>query len=162
MAAAKLSARYISGRLLPDKAVDLLDTAAARVKIGLSAFTAIATFGLLTAGIMEIIRRWHASNCIKHRDEVERLLAIARSVDGVALSPAPAVIMTGMAPGELLFNVRAGLRLPDNRTEFTVIARNLFDEQYIIDAGNTGGAFGIPTFIAGAPQFVTVQLSRRF
>ena len=48
-------------------------------KFGLSAFAAIATFGLLTAGIMEIIRRWHASNCVKHRDEVERLLVIARS-----------------------------------------------------------------------------------
>jgi type VI secretion system protein VasG len=35
-AAARLSARYIAGRLLPDKAVDLLDTAAARVKIGLT------------------------------------------------------------------------------------------------------------------------------
>lgn len=35
-AAARLSGRYISGRQLPDKAVDLLDTAAARVKIGLS------------------------------------------------------------------------------------------------------------------------------
>jgi len=34
--AVKLSSRYISGRLLPDKAVDLLDTCAARVKIGLS------------------------------------------------------------------------------------------------------------------------------
>jgi outer membrane receptor protein involved in Fe transport len=64
--------------------------------------------------------------------------------------------------GQLLFNLRAGLRLPDDRTEFTVIARNLFNQQYIIDAGNTGGAFGIPTFIAGAPQFITVQLSRRF
>jgi type VI secretion system protein VasG len=32
-ASARLSARYISGRLLPDKAVDLIDTAAARVKI---------------------------------------------------------------------------------------------------------------------------------
>ena len=64
--------------------------------------------------------------------------------------------------GQLLFNLRAGLRLPDDRTEFTVIARNLFDQQYIIDAGNTGGAFGIPTFIAGAPRFLTVQLSRRF
>ena len=53
-------------------------------------------------------------------------------------------------------------RLPDDRTEFTVIARNLFNQQYIIDAGNTGGAFGIPTFIAGAPRFVTVQVSRRF
>jgi type VI secretion system protein VasG len=36
MEAARLSARYISGRQLPDKAVDLLDTACARVKISLS------------------------------------------------------------------------------------------------------------------------------
>jgi type VI secretion system protein VasG len=36
VAAAELSSRYISGRQLPDKAVDLLDTAAARVKILLS------------------------------------------------------------------------------------------------------------------------------
>ncbi|AZS81961.1 type VI secretion system ATPase TssH [Achromobacter spanius] len=35
VAAAELSNRYITGRLLPDKAVDLLDTAAARVRIGL-------------------------------------------------------------------------------------------------------------------------------
>ena len=34
-AAVRLSARYISGRQLPDKAVDLLDTCAARVKIAL-------------------------------------------------------------------------------------------------------------------------------
>ncbi len=34
--AVKLSSRYISGRQLPDKAVDLLDTCAARVHIGLS------------------------------------------------------------------------------------------------------------------------------
>jgi type VI secretion system protein VasG len=33
IASAQLSSRYISGRQLPDKAVDLLDTAAARVKI---------------------------------------------------------------------------------------------------------------------------------
>ncbi|HZN95748.1 MAG TPA: AAA family ATPase, partial [Myxococcales bacterium] len=35
VAAVKLSQRYISGRLLPDKAVDLLDTASARVKMEL-------------------------------------------------------------------------------------------------------------------------------
>ena len=34
-AAAHLSSRYISGRLLPDKAVDLIDTSAARVKVQL-------------------------------------------------------------------------------------------------------------------------------
>jgi type VI secretion system protein VasG len=37
IAAAELSSRYISGRQLPDKAVDLLDTSAARVKINLTA-----------------------------------------------------------------------------------------------------------------------------
>lgn len=36
-AAANLAARYVSGRQLPDKAVDVLDTAAARVKIALTA-----------------------------------------------------------------------------------------------------------------------------
>ncbi|HEX4300695.1 MAG TPA: type VI secretion system ATPase TssH [Gammaproteobacteria bacterium] len=35
LAAANMSARYISGRQLPDKAVDLLDTACARVKVSL-------------------------------------------------------------------------------------------------------------------------------
>jgi len=35
VAAVKLSARFISGRLLPDKAVDLLDTCSAKVKIAL-------------------------------------------------------------------------------------------------------------------------------
>ena len=34
-AAVRLSARYITGRQLPDKAVDLLDTCAARVKVAL-------------------------------------------------------------------------------------------------------------------------------
>lgn len=37
LAAAELAGRYISGRQLPDKAVDLLDTSAARVKILLTA-----------------------------------------------------------------------------------------------------------------------------
>ena len=48
-------------------------------RFGLSAFTAIAVFGLVVAGVMELIRRWHNRNCVVHRDEVERLLAIARS-----------------------------------------------------------------------------------
>ncbi len=40
-AAARLSKRYISGRLLPDKAIDVLDTACARVKISISSQPAI-------------------------------------------------------------------------------------------------------------------------
>ena len=35
-AAVKLSSRYISGRFLPDKAVDLIDTSCARVAVSLT------------------------------------------------------------------------------------------------------------------------------
>ncbi len=48
-------------------------------KLGLSAFGAITIFGLVVAGTMWLIRRWHANNCVQHKDEVDRLLALARS-----------------------------------------------------------------------------------
>lgn len=47
--------------------------------LGLSAFGAITAFGLLVASFMWLIKRWHAHNCVTHRDEVEQLLAIARN-----------------------------------------------------------------------------------
>ncbi len=47
--------------------------------LGLSAFGAITTFGIVVAGMMWVIQRWHAYNCIKHADEVEHLLQIARN-----------------------------------------------------------------------------------
>ena len=46
--------------------------------LGLSAFGAITIFGVVVAGVMWLIKRWHASNCVKHRAEVEHLLEIAR------------------------------------------------------------------------------------
>ena len=52
---------------------------AGMTKFGLSAFGAITIFGLVVAGTMELIRRWHKRNAVVHREEVERLLAIARS-----------------------------------------------------------------------------------
>jgi hypothetical protein len=48
-------------------------------RLGLSAFGAITIFGLVVAATMWLIRRWHINNCVQHRDEVERLLALARS-----------------------------------------------------------------------------------
>jgi MFS family permease len=45
---------------------------------GLSAFTAIVCFGVIVAGNMWLIQRWHKSNCVHHAQEVERLLDIAR------------------------------------------------------------------------------------
>ena len=47
--------------------------------MGLSAFGAISAFGIVVAGFMWIIQRWHQRNCRVDREEVERLLAIARS-----------------------------------------------------------------------------------
>ncbi|MDF2465954.1 MAG: putative transporter [Ramlibacter sp.] len=46
--------------------------------MGLSAFVAITGFGVIVAGVMWIIQRWHKSNCVKYREEVEHLLEIAR------------------------------------------------------------------------------------
>ena len=46
--------------------------------LGMSAFGAITAFGLVVAGVMWLIQRWHASNCVRHKDEVEHLLELAR------------------------------------------------------------------------------------
>lgn len=61
-----------------------------------------------------------------------------------------------------LVNARIGLREPDARWQVEAFASNLFDKRYVIDAGNTGGAFGIPTFIAGAPRFYGVRIAGQY
>ena len=48
-------------------------------KFGLSPFTAIALFGLVVAGTMWLIYRWHKANTLHFRAELAHLLAIARS-----------------------------------------------------------------------------------
>ncbi len=47
--------------------------------MGLSAFGAISAFGILVAGFMWLIKRWHSYNCREHGAEVEHLLDIARN-----------------------------------------------------------------------------------
>ncbi len=47
--------------------------------MGLSAFGAITAFGVVVAGFMWVIQRWHARNCINDAEEVEHLLNIARN-----------------------------------------------------------------------------------
>jgi len=46
--------------------------------MGLSSFSAITAFGSVVAVCMWLIMRWHQNNCIKHREEIEHLLVIAR------------------------------------------------------------------------------------
>jgi predicted membrane protein len=52
---------------------------AGMTRFGLSAFVVITIFGLTVAAVMELIRRWHQRNLAVHGDEVQRLLAIART-----------------------------------------------------------------------------------
>ena len=52
---------------------------AGMTKFGMSAFGSITIFGLVVAVTMWLIRRWHRSNCIVHKDELDHLLAIART-----------------------------------------------------------------------------------
>jgi type VI secretion system protein VasG len=60
-AAVELSSRYITGRQLPDKAIDLLDTAAARVRMGQA--TPPAKVEIAEAELAHIVRR------LAHLDE---------------------------------------------------------------------------------------------
>ena len=46
--------------------------------LGLSAFGAITAFGLVVAGTMWLIQRWHARNLVHHKEELDHLLRIAR------------------------------------------------------------------------------------
>lgn len=60
-----------------------------------------------------------------------------------------------------LFNLRAGLRF-NNNWDVTVWGNNLTDKEYLMDAGNTGLIFGIPTLIPGASRMFGVTLSAKF
>lgn len=46
--------------------------------LGLTAFGAITVFGLVVAGIMVLIQRWHRHNVAAYPDELEHLLRVAR------------------------------------------------------------------------------------
>jgi outer membrane receptor protein involved in Fe transport len=69
----------------------------------------------------------------------------------------------GVSQGSFgLANIRAGLMLWEDKVRVQFYVENLFDKEYIIDGGNTGGALGIPTFIAGAPRFYGGSVSVKF
>jgi outer membrane receptor protein involved in Fe transport len=61
-----------------------------------------------------------------------------------------------------LVNLRAGVRDQKGKWEVIGFANNLFDQEYLLDGGNTGGAFGIPTFIRGLPRLFGVEAVARF
>ena len=46
-----------------------------------------------------------------------------------------------------LLNGQLGFTFDDGRYRVALWGKNILDEEYIIDGGNTGGVFNIPTFI---------------
>lgn len=84
VAAARLSARYLSGRQLPDKAVDLLDTAGARVKLSLGTKPAALEEHERAVAVLErekeaLLRDLHAGDTPPPRiAEIETEMAGAR------------------------------------------------------------------------------------
>ncbi|NBB14669.1 TonB-dependent receptor [Caulobacter sp. SLTY] len=61
-----------------------------------------------------------------------------------------------------LVNLRASYKPDGTNVTVEVFATNLTDEDYIIDAGNTGDSLGLPTFIPGAPRMVGASLGWKF
>lgn len=47
--------------------------------MGLSAFGAITAFGGLVVSFMWLIQRWHKSNCIHYKEQLDHLLSLARN-----------------------------------------------------------------------------------
>jgi len=53
-----------------------------------------------------------------------------------------------------ILDLKLGFDAADGRWGASVYVENALDEEYLIDGGNTGGEFGIPTYIRGVPQML--------
>jgi outer membrane receptor protein involved in Fe transport len=60
-----------------------------------------------------------------------------------------------------LLNARLGFTPGEGNWEVELYADNLLDYRYVIDAGNTGDAFGMATWIPGPPRMVGVSVRIR-
>jgi outer membrane receptor protein involved in Fe transport len=59
-------------------------------------------------------------------------------------------------------DLRLGYEPDSEKWNVNLSVQNAFDEEYLIDAGNTGGAFGILTYIRGMPRMVTAGAAVKF
>jgi len=58
-----------------------------------------------------------------------------------------------------LLNYTVGINIPLNMyyLELSAYGKNVLDEKFIIDAGNTGNTIGMPTFIGGSRSQFGIQ-----
>ncbi|WP_324695354.1 TonB-dependent receptor [Novosphingobium aerophilum] len=61
-----------------------------------------------------------------------------------------------------LVNLRGGVSLMEGKFRIAGYARNLTDKKYLLDAGNTGGSFGYPTFIPAEPRTYGIEITARY
>ena len=65
-------------------------------------------------------------------------------------------------PGYGLLNLRTGVTFDHGRWDAGLWGSNLANKKYLVDAGNTGENFGLPTYIPGSPRTFGISLSGRF
>lgn len=61
-----------------------------------------------------------------------------------------------------LLDLKLGYDSADKGWGASVYVTNALDEEYLIDAGNTGATFGLPTYIRGLPKMVGAGLYVKF
>ncbi len=61
-----------------------------------------------------------------------------------------------------LTDVSVKLLQDNSKFAYEFYVNNLFDKEFLIDAGNTGGGLGIPTFVRGMPRIAGVRLYYEF
>lgn len=64
--------------------------------------------------------------------------------------------------GFALLHIRAGWTSPSRAWAITLYADNALDQNFLIDGGNTGASFGLPTFVRGAPRLLGLDVTRRW
>ncbi|MEO0981668.1 MAG: TonB-dependent receptor [Pseudomonadota bacterium] len=91
-------------------------------------------------------------------DENQEAFDVIDPASGATVFSVPAISEEAFG----LLNLRVGLNLMNDRLRLEGFVDNVLDREFIVDAGNTGGAFGIPTFIAGRPRFAGGSVTVRY
>ncbi len=71
----------------------------------------------------------------------------------------PDLVQDEFQKGYALVNLRVGIETENGRWRLEGFVTNLFDKEYIKDAGNVGDSLGLPTFVRGDPRMIGGSLS---
>jgi iron complex outermembrane receptor protein len=61
-----------------------------------------------------------------------------------------------------LVNINLGVELTEPNIILNIYSTNLFNEEFVTSAGNTGSLFGVPTYVPGPPRMVGTRLTWKF